>query len=129
MPKLYPMPWAITSRWGGIFEKNISAVWVEMGAQVWYHGCMTNVHHNNEEEHFPCDCHSPQYAYTDSLCPMCEELREKEREAKAQKEREEQDRQEAEADMRAFADAAESMSREDWDADNDWLASAGWGEM
>ena len=22
-----------------------------------------------------------------------------------------------------------SMTQEDWDADNDWLASAGWGEM
>ena len=29
----------------------------------------------------------------------------------------------------AFADAASHMSQEDWDADNDWLASAGWGEM
>ena len=34
-----------------------------------------------------------------------------------------------EADRRAFTDAAAHMSREDWDADNDWLASAGWGEM
>lgn len=35
----------------------------------------------------------------------------------------------ADADNQAFADACGSMSREDWDADNDWLASAGWGEM
>lgn len=33
------------------------------------------------------------------------------------------------ADRRAFDDAVCHMSREDWDADNDWLASAGWGEM
>ena len=32
-------------------------------------------------------------------------------------------------DSQAFADAASHMSQEDWDADNDWLASAGWGEM
>jgi uncharacterized Zn ribbon protein len=80
---------------------------------------MSNVHHNNEDEHFPCSCHRPEYAYTDSLCPMCEEEQERERE----------ERQEAEADHAAFIDAAGSMSPEDWDADNDWLASAGWGEM
>jgi hypothetical protein len=34
-----------------------------------------------------------------------------------------------EADNQAFADACGQMTREDWDADNDWLASAGWGEM
>lgn len=100
---------------------------------------MSTIIHNNEDEHFPCDCHSPQYAYTDSLCPMCEEQREKEREAKrggemAEPEAEpdpegDQDRAEREANNQAFADAASRMSREDWDADNDWLASAGWGEM
>jgi len=35
----------------------------------------------------------------------------------------------SDADRRAFEDAVCHMSREDWDADNDWLASAGWGEM
>jgi len=35
----------------------------------------------------------------------------------------------SDADRRAFTDAAAHMSQEDWDADNDWLASAGWGEM
>jgi len=35
----------------------------------------------------------------------------------------------SDADRQAFADAAAHMSQEDWDADNDWLASAGWGEM
>jgi hypothetical protein len=78
----------------------------------------------NEFEHFPCDCHRPEYAYTDSLCPMCEEEREREREA-----RRDQDEASREADNQAFADACGNMSREDWDADNDWLASAGWGEM
>ena len=34
---------------------------------------MCNTTHNHEHEHFPCDCHRPEYAYTDSLCPMCEE--------------------------------------------------------
>lgn len=32
-------------------------------------------------------------------------------------------------DNDSFADACGQMTREDWDADNDWLASAGWGEM
>ena len=36
---------------------------------------------------------------------------------------------EAEADNDAFADACGQMTQADWDADNDWLASAGWGEM
>ena len=35
----------------------------------------------------------------------------------------------SDADRRAFTDAVCHMSQEDWDADNDWLASAGWGEM
>jgi hypothetical protein len=35
----------------------------------------------------------------------------------------------SDADRQAFEDACCSMSEEDWDADNDWLASAGWGEM
>jgi hypothetical protein len=53
---------------------------------------------------------------------MCEEQRERE-------ERRAQDDAERDADNDAFSDAASRMSREDWDADNDWLASAGWGEM
>ena len=36
---------------------------------------------------------------------------------------------ECDPDNTAFADAAAQMTDEDWDADNDWLASAGWGEM
>jgi hypothetical protein len=32
-------------------------------------------------------------------------------------------------EQQAFDDAVVHMSQEDWDADNDWLASAGWGEM
>jgi hypothetical protein len=86
--------------------------------------CNTTTTDPNEFEHFPCDCHRPEHAYTDSLCPMCEEERERERE-----ERKAQDDAERDADNQAFSDAASRMSREDWDADNDWLASAGWGEM
>jgi hypothetical protein len=55
---------------------------------------------------------------------MCEEQRERERE-----DRRAQDDAERKANNDAFTDAASQMSREDWDADNDWLASAGWGEM
>ena len=40
-----------------------------------------------------------------------------------------QDDAERDADNAAFGAACASMSPEDWDADNDWLASAGWGEM
>jgi hypothetical protein len=47
---------------------------------------------------------------------MCEELAE-------------MDRLTREADIQAFEDACSQMTPEDWDADNDWLESAGWGEM
>ena len=102
-----------------------------MGSGAWYHGGMSNVHHNHEDEHFPCSCHRPEYAYTDSLCPECEDAAEREREARRNGEHAEPSLEEEsrEADMDAFADACGRMSREDWDADNDWLASAGWGEM
>jgi hypothetical protein len=65
----------------------------------------------------PCTCNSPINLETDSLCPACEEARET------------MDDLSREADNQAFADACGNMTREDWDADNDWLASAGWGEM
>lgn len=32
-------------------------------------------------------------------------------------------------EQQAFTDAAAHMTQEDWDADNAWLESAGWGEM
>ena len=32
-------------------------------------------------------------------------------------------------EQQAFEDAVVHMSQEDWDDDNAWLASAGWGEM
>ena len=103
---------------------------VDTSPQVWYHVgmCTTNP---NEFEHFPCDCHRPEYAYTDSLCPMCEEEREREREARRNGEHAEPSFEDAsrEADNQAFADACGQMTQDDWDADNDWLASAGWGEM
>lgn len=35
----------------------------------------------------------------------------------------------SDADQQAFEDACCRMSQDDWDADNAWLDSAGWGEM
>ena len=106
-----------------------------MGRLACYHTHMTNMHHNHEDEHFPCDCHSPAYAYSDDPCPMCAERLEREREERRDAEDEERVEDPAEpvddpeADNTAFADACGMMTQEDWDADNDWLASAGWGEM
>jgi hypothetical protein len=101
-----------------------------MEGGVWYHAgmCNTTTTDPNEFEHFPCDCHRPEFAYTDSLCPMCEDNAEREREAKREA-RKAQDDAERDANNAAFGAACASMSPEDWDADNDWLASAGWGEM
>ena len=75
----------------------------------------------------PCSCHLVEYTSTDTLCPACEERREREREAKREARKQHDD--EYAAENAAFIDAASRMSPEDWDADNDWLASAGWGEM
>jgi hypothetical protein len=115
-------------------RNNFFASGLDIQPEVWYHTDMDTTNH--EHEHFPCDCHRPEYAYTDSLCPMCEEMREREREARRNGEHAEpewakrtQEDAEREANNQAFADACGSMTREDWDADNDWLASAGWGEM
>ena len=109
--------------------KEISLRGLAFSRQVWYHARMPNsTTHNHEHEHFPCECHRPEYAYDDRPCPSCEEQQEREREAKRE-ERKAQDDAERDADNQAFSDAASRMSREDWDADNDWLASAGWGEM
>jgi len=33
------------------------------------------------------------------------------------------------SEQQAFEDAAAHMSQDDWDHDNAWLESAGWGEM
>jgi len=127
--------------------KEISFRGLAFSRQVWYHARMPNsTTHNHEHEHFPCQCHRPEYAYDDRPCPSCEEQQEREREAKREakptgsrenrweiagygEERKAQDDAERDADNQAFSDAASRMSREDWDADNDWLASAGWGEM
>ena len=111
--------------------KEISFRRVDISSVAWYHTCMsTTPTTNHEHEHFPCDCHRPEYAYTDTLCPMCEEEREREREAKRKaQEPVYMDDIGREADKQAFIDACASMSAGDWDADNDWLASAGWGEM
>jgi len=86
----------------------------------------------NEFEHFPCSCHRPEYAYTDSLCPMCEEARDAMEGLRRERLRQivlDGGVSNPDADNQAFADAAGQMTPEDWDADNDWLASAGWGEM
>ena len=126
--------------------KEISLRGLAFSRQVWYHARMPNSTTNHEHEHFPCECHRPEYAYDDRPCPSCEEQQEREREAKREakptgsrenrweiagygEERKAQDDAERDADNQAFSDAASRMSREDWDADNDWLASAGWGEM
>jgi hypothetical protein len=47
---------------------------------------MCNTTHNHEDEHFPCFCHRAEYAYTDSLCPFCEEEQAREREARREEE-------------------------------------------
>ena len=108
--------------------KEISLRGLAFSRQVWYHTLMPNSTTNHEHEHFPCECHRPEYAYDDRPCPSCEEQEEREREAKREA-RKAQDDAERDADNLAFGAACASMSPEDWDADNDWLASAGWGEM
>lgn len=85
---------------------------------------MTHSHTNTDD--LPCSCGANE-AYTDSLCPGCEEAEQIEREL-AEEAREIGNALRA-RDNQHFADACSSMTREDWDADNDWLASAGWGEM
>lgn len=121
------------SNWARKYFRNILAKLpcpiADAEAFIWYNVCMSTTPTNNHEhEHFPCDCHRPEYAYDDRPCPSCEEQEEREREAKREA-RKAQDDAERDADNQAFIDAASRMSREDWDADNDWLASAGWGEM
>ena len=78
---------------------------------------------NNNPEHLPCTC-TEREAYTDSYCPGCEDAMRDERERKIR-----EYEQEAYANNNHFIAACEAMTPEDWDADNDWLASAGWGEM
>jgi hypothetical protein len=77
---------------------------------------MTNPHPRD------CDCGFDD----DRACPNCST------EAEAQALREElvdNYNDQSGADNDAFADACGQMTQADWDADNDWLASAGWGEM
>lgn len=85
-----------------------------MRAGAWYHTRMDTTHTDSLDT-FPCQCHLPQYAYTDDPCPECAAQEEAERQLEAQ------------VEMDALR--AEAMEERDWDADNDWLASAGWGEM
>ena len=74
-------------------------------------------------DNFPCQCHLSQYAYTDDPCPECE-VRLAESNANPDEEPELLEEPGAE-DYSYFS----TMTQDDWDADNDWLASAGWGEM
>ena len=104
----------------------------------------------NDGDNFPCQCHLSQYAYTDDMCPECveriigpeavakirEEVREEVRQASfgpevrlAEGSSDEEPEYCERPDSDGFADACGMMTQEDWDADNDWLASAGWGEM
>ena len=104
----------------------------------------------NDGDNFPCQCHLSQYAYTDDLCPECLERAEARAELDADLDAdnanpdeepelldtpgeegawEAEPDPEADADREAFGNACRFMTQEDWDADNDWLASAGWGEM
>ena len=105
----------------------------------------------NDGDNFPCQCHLSQYAYTDDMCPECveriigpeavakirEEVREEVRQASfgpevrlaesnANPDEEPETLDTPSADDYSYFS---SMTQEDWDADNDWLASAGWGEM
>ena len=80
----------------------------------------------------PCTCNNPINLETDSLCPMCEEARDAMEGLRRERLRQivlDGGVSNPEADNQAFADACGNMAPEDWDADNDWLASAGWGEM
>lgn len=83
--------------------------------------------------HTDCYCHRPEFANHGTPCPTCERERdERDRQMEDDfREREwlEREQQEAELNNQHFADACGSMTQDDWDADNDWLASAGWGEM
>ena len=79
----------------------------------------------------PCTCHLVEYTSTDTLCPACEEARQRRIEVRLAKgsSEEEPEYLDTPGSDDYFTDAASRMSRDDWDADNDWLASAGWGEM
>ncbi len=68
----------------------------------------------------PCNCRACGALILDTVTDMCEDC-----EADMNAYYDGRD----EADKQAFVDACGQMSPEDWDADNDWLASAGWGEM
>ena len=81
-------------------------------------------------DNFPCQCHLSQYAYTDDLCPECAERAGDGPEMRmAEGTSDEEPEYYERPDSDGFADACGMMTQDDWDADNDWLASAGWGEM
>jgi hypothetical protein len=83
----------------------------------------------------PCNCRACGALILNEVTSMCENCQDDMNAYYDEREDAERDRQMTldnccrEADNQAFADACCQMTREDWDADNDWLASAGWGEM
>ena len=95
-------------------RNNYFPPWLTFGTGIGYNGRMTNPHYEG------CCAGCGRTAPIDAcmeLCVSCEEG------LNAQID------ERTEADNRAFADACDQMTPADWDADNDWLASAGWGEM
>lgn len=85
--------------------------------------------HTDSADNFPCQCHLSQYAYTDDLCPECAERAGDGPEMRLAESNANPDEEPECCDNQYFADACGMMTQDDWDADNDWLASAGWGEM
>lgn len=81
----------------------------------------------------PCTCRACGVLILANVTDMCEDCQtDMNRHYDEQAERERKGReydQEAYANNQAFIAACDAMTPEDWDADNDWLASAGWGEM
>ena len=84
------------------------------GTGIGYNGRMANPHHHHEGCCAGCGRMAP--IDDTELCVSCTEN------LNALID-------ERDADNQSFADACGQMTPEDWDADNDWLASAGWGEM
>ena len=75
----------------------------------------------------PCTCRACGVLILNEVASVCEDC-----EAESEALREDlvnNYNDQSDRDNDAFADACSQMTQEDWDADNDWLASAGWGEM
>ena len=72
---------------------------------------------------------TPERDYDDFDMPGCEEYYGEEPEMNLADGNANPDEEPECCDNQYFADACGMMTQDDWDADNDWLASAGWGEM